>query len=122
MPINPAIRVGSDDGRPIVASDPGLPEAQALPAIIVTTSAGGRQHFVVLWKRIGPFVQVMDPLVGRRWARIVRERRLGVRIVVMTAAQDARRRAEEIAADAYLSKPFDLDELIAVMERICSNL
>jgi ABC-type bacteriocin/lantibiotic exporter with double-glycine peptidase domain len=47
-----------------------LPEANALPAIIVTLSAGGRNHFVVLWKRIGPFVQVMDPLVGRRWTRI----------------------------------------------------
>ncbi|HEX7842876.1 MAG TPA: ATP-binding cassette domain-containing protein [Kofleriaceae bacterium] len=47
-----------------------LPEARALPAIIVTLSAGGRQHFVVLWQRIGPFVQVMDPLVGRRWTRV----------------------------------------------------
>jgi ABC-type bacteriocin/lantibiotic exporter with double-glycine peptidase domain len=47
-----------------------LPEARALPSIIVTTTAGGRQHFVVLWKRLGPFVQVMDPAVGRRWARI----------------------------------------------------
>jgi ATP-binding protein involved in chromosome partitioning len=33
VPINLAIRVGSDDGRPIVASDPGLPEAQALTRI-----------------------------------------------------------------------------------------
>src|SRR5882757_2849565 len=47
-----------------------LPEARALPAIIVTLTAGGRQHFVVLWKRVGPFVQVMDPVVGRRWMRI----------------------------------------------------
>jgi ABC-type multidrug transport system fused ATPase/permease subunit len=47
-----------------------LPEARALPAIIVTRSAGGRQHFVVLWKRIGPFAQVMDPAVGRRWTRV----------------------------------------------------
>ncbi|HET7501910.1 MAG TPA: ATP-binding cassette domain-containing protein [Kofleriaceae bacterium] len=47
-----------------------LPEARALPAIIVTLSAGGRSHFVVLWRRIGPFVQVMDPLVGRRWTRV----------------------------------------------------
>jgi len=47
-----------------------LPEARALPAIIVTLTAGGRNHFVVLWKRVGPFVQVMDPAVGRRWARI----------------------------------------------------
>ncbi|HEX8111993.1 MAG TPA: ATP-binding cassette domain-containing protein [Kofleriaceae bacterium] len=47
-----------------------LPEAHALPAIIVTMTAGGRQHFVVLWKRFGPFVEVMDPVVGRRWAHI----------------------------------------------------
>ena len=47
-----------------------LPEAKALPAIIVTLSAGGRPHFVVLWKRVGPFVQVMDPAAGRHWTRV----------------------------------------------------
>ena len=33
VPINPKIREGSDDGRPVVAADPGLPEAQALTKI-----------------------------------------------------------------------------------------
>src|SRR5437762_97333 len=33
VPINTAIRIGSDDGRPVVAADPGLPEAQALTRI-----------------------------------------------------------------------------------------
>ncbi|WP_375758776.1 ATP-binding cassette domain-containing protein [Corallococcus exercitus] len=47
-----------------------VPEAKALPAIIVTLSAGGRPHFVVLWNRIGPFIQVMDPAAGRHWTRI----------------------------------------------------
>jgi ABC-type bacteriocin/lantibiotic exporter with double-glycine peptidase domain len=47
-----------------------LPEAKALPAIIVTMTAGGRPHFIVLWKRIGPFVQVMDPAAGRLWMRV----------------------------------------------------
>ena len=47
-----------------------LPEAHALPAIIVTLTAGGRPHFVVLWRRIGPFVQVMDPAAGRHWTRV----------------------------------------------------
>ncbi|MEZ4361893.1 MAG: ATP-binding cassette domain-containing protein [Kofleriaceae bacterium] len=47
-----------------------LPEAQALPAIIITLTAGGRPHFVVLWRRLGPFVQVMDPAAGRHWTRI----------------------------------------------------
>ncbi|HET9627327.1 MAG TPA: ATP-binding cassette domain-containing protein [Kofleriaceae bacterium] len=44
-----------------------LDEAKALPAIVVTLSAGGRNHFVVLWRRVGPFVQVMDPAGGRQW-------------------------------------------------------
>jgi ABC-type bacteriocin/lantibiotic exporter with double-glycine peptidase domain len=47
-----------------------LPEACALPAIIVTLTAGGRPHFVVLWRRIGPFAQVMDPAAGRHWTRV----------------------------------------------------
>ena len=47
-----------------------VPEAKALPAIIVTLTAGGRPHFVVLWDRVGPFVQVMDPAAGRHWTRI----------------------------------------------------
>jgi len=47
-----------------------VPEAHVLPAIIVTLTAGGRPHFVVLWRRVGPFIQVMDPAAGRHWTRI----------------------------------------------------
>jgi ABC-type multidrug transport system fused ATPase/permease subunit len=66
-----AIQLGLDAEQIMIPMDHVfLPEAHVLPAIIVTLSAGGRQHFVVLWKRFGPFVQVMDPIVGRRWTRI----------------------------------------------------
>ena len=44
-----------------------LPEARALPAIVVTTLPNGSNHFVVVWRRHGRFVQVMDPATGRRW-------------------------------------------------------
>jgi ATP-binding cassette subfamily B protein len=44
-----------------------LPEAEALPAILVTRLASGPTHFVLVWRRHGPFVQIMDPGVGRRW-------------------------------------------------------
>ncbi len=46
-----------------------LPEAHALPAIVVIRTPSGVSHFVVVWSVVGPFVQVMDPAVGRRWLR-----------------------------------------------------
>lgn len=44
-----------------------LPEANALPALVVVRLANGLTHFVVVWRRHGPLVQVMDPAQGRRW-------------------------------------------------------
>jgi ATP-binding cassette subfamily B protein len=41
--------------------------ADVLPAIAVVRQPGGLLHFVVAWRRHGPFVQVMDPGTGRRW-------------------------------------------------------
>jgi DNA-binding response OmpR family regulator len=38
-------------------------------------------------------------------------------IVVVTAAENARARAHEIDADGFLAKPFDLGDVIAVVER-----
>jgi ABC-type bacteriocin/lantibiotic exporter with double-glycine peptidase domain len=46
-----------------------LPEAEALPAIVVLRLPSGLTHFVVVWRAHGPFVQVMDPARGRRWVR-----------------------------------------------------
>ncbi len=44
-----------------------VPEAQLLPALVVTVLPHGATHFVILWRRHGSWVQVMDPAVGRRW-------------------------------------------------------
>src|SRR2546426_1336550 len=38
-----------------------LPEAQALPAIVVVRLPNGATHFVVVWRRHGRFLQIMDP-------------------------------------------------------------
>jgi CheY-like chemotaxis protein len=38
-------------------------------------------------------------------------------LVVITAARDAAERAAEIAADGYLAKPFDLDDLLRVIDQ-----
>ena len=44
-----------------------LPEAQALPAILVVQRPSGMTHFLVIWGQVGRFLQVMDPATGRRW-------------------------------------------------------
>jgi DNA-binding NtrC family response regulator len=38
-------------------------------------------------------------------------------IVVMTAARDAARWADEVAAAAFVAKPFGYDDLIAAVEQ-----
>lgn len=49
-----------------------LDEAAALPALVVIRLPSGLTHFVVVWRRHGRFVQVMDPAVGRRWVKVTR--------------------------------------------------
>lgn len=46
-----------------------LPEAAALPAVVVVWLSERLTHFVVVWRRVGNWVQVMDPAGGRRWMR-----------------------------------------------------
>jgi len=59
---------------------------------------------------------VMD---GWQFAQELRARQIEVPLVVMTAARDAQAWAEEIAAAAYVTKPFDHEALITTMDRIC---
>ncbi len=46
-----------------------LPEADALPAILVVRLPNGLAHFVVVWRASGGRVQVMDPAAGRQRPR-----------------------------------------------------
>lgn len=54
----------------------------------------------------------MPRLDGWGFARTLRERGIELPILVMTAARDAAGWAEEIGAQGYLAKPFDIDELL----------
>jgi CheY-like chemotaxis protein len=54
------------------------------------------------------------------WSFLERYRRrpgAKVPVVVLTAAQDASRRAAEVGADAYVAKPFVIDDLVRIVER-----
>jgi ATP-binding cassette subfamily B protein len=44
-----------------------LPESAVLPAVVVVRTPNGSTHFVVVWRRHGRLIQVMDPATGRRW-------------------------------------------------------
>jgi CheY-like chemotaxis protein len=59
---------------------------------------------------------VMD---GWEFARQVKARGLHLIIITMTAAQSAKLWAAQIEADAYLAKPFDIDDLLDVVARCC---
>jgi ABC-type bacteriocin/lantibiotic exporter with double-glycine peptidase domain len=49
-----------------------MDEARALPAIAVVVLPNGVTHFVIVWRRFGRFVELMDPAVGRRWVSTAR--------------------------------------------------
>lgn len=63
----------------------------------------------------------MPVLDGWGVARALRERGLAVPLVVMTAAQDARRWGQEVGAAHTLAKPFDLVDLLTVVEQIANS-
>src|SRR5215210_9393428 len=71
--------------------------------------------------RIRPWLVLLDMrmpvLNGWDFARILKERKINLPILVMTAAQDAQRWAQEIGAEGYVAKPFDLTDLLHAIER-----
>jgi CheY-like chemotaxis protein len=60
----------------------------------------------------------MPVLDGWEFARQLEDRGLDVPIIVMTAAQDAARWAQEVSAAACLAKPFELNDLLDAIDRM----
>jgi CheY-like chemotaxis protein len=87
----------------------------------VVTACDGEQALARVEERM-PGVILLDmrmPVMnGWEFAREFRSRfGNGAPIVVVTAAEDAGARAAEIGADAWLEKPFDLDDVVRMVER-----
>jgi ABC-type bacteriocin/lantibiotic exporter with double-glycine peptidase domain len=63
-----ANQLGLDAEQIILPIDHLLSESsKALPCVIVVRLPSGLTHFIVIWRRHGRMLQVMDPAVGRRW-------------------------------------------------------
>ena len=63
-----AYQLGLDAQQVIIQTDHLLlKETDALPAIVVVRLPDGFSHFVVVWRRLGQMVQIMDPAIGRLW-------------------------------------------------------
>ncbi|HEX9988196.1 MAG TPA: response regulator [Chloroflexia bacterium] len=84
----------------------------------VEVAANGAEGLRVL-ERVHPKLVLLDMrmpvLDGWDFARALRERGIILPILVMTAAQDARRWAQEIGAAGYVSKPFELLDLLTAV-------
>ncbi len=90
------------EGYPVATAANGL---EALEAV-----EQNRPSLVLLDMRM----PVMD---GWAFAGALAERGIRLPILVMTAAQSAESWAREVRADGYLSKPFELVDLLDAVER-----
>jgi EAL domain-containing protein (putative c-di-GMP-specific phosphodiesterase class I) len=90
----------------------------------VVTAANGSEALRLV-EQAEPEVVLLDMnmpvLDGEGFIAAVRERGLGVPIVVMTAGSSAQRWAAQLGADAYLSKPFELASLVGVTNRFATG-
>ena len=116
-----AVLVVDDD--PAIRS--AIREALELDGYRVTTAADGAAGLAAL-RHVAPCVVLLDmrmPYVdGWEFSRLYRAGdEEAAPIVVMTAAEDARRWCEEIGGDACLAKPFDLAELYGLVAGYCGR-
>jgi two-component system, chemotaxis family, chemotaxis protein CheY len=112
-----------DDDPTILAT---VSEALDLEGFSVLTATNGAEALAAIEQDNRPSLVLLDMrmpvLDGWGFMRAIREQGLSVTVVVMTAAADARRWAREIGAQAVLAKPFELDDLLAAVQRFRAQL
>lgn len=137
---------GQDRGRASRASGPGRAGERAGARVLVVdddpsildtvtailaaegfdvVSASGGEQALGLLRSFHPTLVLLDmrmPIMdGWAVARAMRESGSRVPIVVMTAAESAKKWADEIGAAGHLAKPFLLDDLIDCVHRFAAG-
>lgn len=86
----------------------------------VVTVANGAEALREL-DRVPPAVVLLDmqmPVVdGPAFVRAMRQRGMSVPVIIMTAGSSAARSAQELDAAGYLSKPFEISQLVDITSR-----
>jgi two-component system chemotaxis response regulator CheY len=115
MPERPILII--DDDPAIRATVAEILMSEGYSVETATNGADGLQSL----DRLDPALVLLDmrmPILdGWGFARALQSRGVRIPILVMTAAQDARRWAHEINAQGYVAKPFDLLDLLDAVGR-----
>lgn len=110
----------------VVDDDPAIRELIALALVdegyAVVTAADGATALLLV-ERGRPSVVLLDlsmpTLDGRGFLRGLGVRGIILPVIIVSAERDARRTAAELGVAAVLSKPFDLDKMLATVDRVC---
>ena len=98
----------------------GVADFLELEGYRTVRSANGREAVRAIENSLPALVLLdmrMPELDGWGVARELGKRGIVVPIAVMTAASDAEAWAREIHADAFLAKPFHIEDLLAIVQR-----
>ncbi|HEU4328875.1 MAG TPA: response regulator [Roseiflexaceae bacterium] len=110
-----------DDDIAILATVSDILADEGYQVYTATNGAEGLAALATIEPNLILLDMRMPVLDGWGFAQQLRERGIAIPIVVMTATQDARRWAQEIGASHVLAKPFDLMDLIAVVQQVINR-
>ena len=129
-PLRRARPIGRTPARHVLVADDEPAIVEMIRDILedygfhVVTAANGSEALRLV-EEAEPEVVLLDMnmpvLDGEGFIAAVRERGLRIPIVVMTAGSSAKRWAAQLGADAYLSKPFELANLVDVTNRFATT-
>ncbi len=107
-----------DDDPDLVQLVSGMLEILGYP---VMTARNGAEALDAV-ERERPSLVILDSrmpvLDGSGFAQALKDRGMRIPLLVITGASNAQRWAQEIGADGYLAKPFDMTDLLAAVQRL----
>jgi CheY-like chemotaxis protein len=118
MSLNEAPILVVDDDPSILSTISDILEFEGYT---VECASNGEQALEIVDRTLPALVLLdmrMPTMDGWVFAHQIEERGIKLPIVVMTAAQNAREWAQEINAEGYIAKPFDLLDLLAEVQRV----